>query len=1304
MLKVFMRFVLWGVIGLVMLIGAIIGTYYYFVLGKQLDVPELVAEVVWQETGALAYFDDYHFGLGSDFPFISLKLDNVVLRDSAYADHGMELLRVKKLGVNFRPWKLLWGDLVIKSVEVDSAKVQLYRSAEGRLNLVRPKREDISVGGKESALPSTFFSIDMIKVNGLDFEFLDSLRRKDYHVDLGQTLIHFSSDRRADLIRLRGRWFFEGLTFKMDAGSFVTNRIADVDLLIGIDRETKQVRFHPSHLAIDSNDYAVEGTLTPGKPAYLRLLISGAAIDYKDALLMLNKKVRHGLRHFAVSSPVAFQMHLEGPMRPGRPLPLSLDFSFENADFSYKNTRFTETAVRGKFINDCDPSGIIDPHSGCLTLTSFAGKLAGVVPVTARAEIRDMEDLQLSGDARVETPLAEISGFLPPDKFQAHRGMALVDIHYEGKPSRIDRLTTDDFPDVLRGKLRIVDGELSFRDPDLQLSNIDAEMALDPRELRIGRLNLLINKDSFQLKGKVEEMIAFIVDPDRQLNAELDIWSSQVTVDHFLTKGETGEKRLRKRTATTADNHFARIIDRAFSMFQAELSIRSRRISYQSLQATDVRMIARLENQCADMDGGCMVVDTFQAIVYGGIPVYASLSLRNPDDPVLALDARIRADLPAVEGLVPADKLSFRQGEVDIDLHYQGRLEDYLNLNQAALNARLEGRVQLRNVGLDYLPQGYQLDKLNGALSFDERDLIIDSLDLTINKTAVFMQGDFHRFIPFLFDPDSTLVANLKIRTPNLDFANFPRRKKIPEKSGAARDLTKQPTVSHTIEEMLNRIVGKLDVNAGELHFRGFDAKKVQFRADFLDNCAGLQGDQGCVIIDDFSAILFNNAPLTASLKIENLTDPFFTVEASSQMPLEDLNTMFPKNRFHFLGGSAAVDFCYAGKPHHHFDGIHQALNAELEGKARLEGASFDVVSKGYQFRKLDADLVFDNENLDIRSIKLELNNNALRANGKINHFIPFLLMPKQQLSATLDIDAEEIDFGNFSAPKNFENIEADSTHKPTVITGVVENALNKVEADLRLSAKQVKYESFQAENIRGAFLMNPERMVLNKVRMDIAEGIFYIDGRIGGLDLNTPKIDVNTSFDHVNVSEFFAAFDNFGQDDLTSENIRGHLTAVITFSGQANSNYDLLRDSMQGRLDLEITDGELLNLPALERIHNFFSRNRNLSEVEFATLQNTFFLDGEHLELSQFKIFSSVLAILVEGRYCLNDNEHTDLLVSVPLTNLWKKNIPAERLEEFRTGKRRGIRILLRAHKKEDGMKITPMLSRKAFQKDLEE
>ena len=200
------------------------------------------------------------------------------------------------------------------------------------------------------------------------------------------------------------------------------------------------------------------------------------------------------------------------------------------------------------------------------------------------------------------------------------------------------------------------------------------------------------------------------------------------------------------------------------------------------------------------------------------------------------------------------------------------------------------------------------------------------------------------------------------------------------------------------------------------------------------------------------------------------------------------------------------------------------------------------------------------------------------------------------------------------------------------------------------------------------------------------------------------PRIEVTTSFDHVDVSEFLAAFDNFGQEDLTSENIRGYLTAVIAFSGLANSNYDLVRDSMEGRLDLEIVDGELVNLPALEQINNFLSRNRNLSDVHFATLQNTFFLDGGHLELSRFKIFSSVLAILVEGRYCLNDNDHTDLLVSVPLANLWKKNIPADRLEELRTGRRRGIRVLLRASKKNDAMKIRPMLSRRAFRKDLRE
>ncbi len=64
--------------------------------------------------------------------------------------------------------------------------------------------------------------------------------------------------------------------------------------------------------------------------------------------------------------------------------------------------------------------------------------------------------------------------------------------------------------------------------------------------------------------------------------------------------------------------------------------------------------------------------------------------------------------------------------------------------------------------------------------------------------------------------------------------------------------------------------------------------------------------------------------------------------------------------------------------------------------------------------------------------------------------------------------------------------------------------------------------------------------------------------------------------------------------------------------------------------------------------------KNRNLDDIQFAELKDSFELKGDEIYIHKMEIESSALTAFVEGIYSFGDN--TNISIQVPLSNLKKR------------------------------------------------
>ncbi|MCB0611837.1 MAG: hypothetical protein KDC75_00970 [Phaeodactylibacter sp.] len=1269
----FIHYLLLTAGGLFVLLVFLTGIVYYIAISDQERVPAIVEQVFRENLGAEATFSHYRFQYLDHFPFLSLALEDVVMRDPCFQDHGRELLRIKKVSAVFRPWKLLRREFEMRSIVVDSARIQLYRSADGYFNASFLEKDSLAFLS-EGVDSSASFSIDKVKVNGLVFDFQDVLRGKHFRFEVRQSDIGLSSSDTGRRLHLRGKWFFHGLLFKQENGPYFREQESRLALNVEWGGPQGGIRLLPSSAVFGKDTLHLDGAFEIGDTNRIRLAIRSNGILLDHARPLLADNLQKSLGPFTLDRPVPATVAIEGPLLAEKPQPMEVNFQVENAVLATDALRFSGAALRGHYVNNCDPSSPITAHSDCLDIELLSAKLFDTIAIQAAYHAEDMKAPQTEVHAKLEVPLVNMNGFLPPGQLQFRGGQAELDFSFSG---RMDNplASPADQPEIqARGEGWIRQATLEYLPGSLQMNNLNAGFSFDKQNLSIHSLQLSIDGNPYQVRGRVYGLMASLLGKKERLFASLDVQTAHLDFASFFSKQQQDALgRIRQGTDASA----------LLNRLDAELRVSADEVSYRKMTATNVTLAGRRLSACTTGKGPCLLIDSLSATIFKNIPVRASFQVDGLDDPMMSMSLQLDLPLADLNPMLPPQKLRLNSGGLNLKMHYQGRLNEYAALDVSALKGEMRGDAIITGASVDYLPRGYEFRRLNGAFHFDDKNLWIDTLGFVLNGNQATGNGRVEGLLPFIFKPDNKLRSALNLRVPELDLNRFPSGGRAAPGGGKQ---TANPTgITHALEAALAAIEGELTVKAEKLHFRTMTLDEVAFKGQLLSACENQDTANGCVQVEQLSGKLFGTAAFNATLAVTNLADPYIAADVQVDMPLKELNRMFAPGQFRFSKGDVSVNFHYKGRAQEHFDVERALLNAQLEGTGQITEGAFEYKPKGYQFSAVNTRFEFDEKDLFIKDIQLQLNDNKMEGNGRFHGFLPFLFLPDRELETSLEVSAAEFDFGKFKAPQKFLQPSAEKPQDSTAVTRLVYAGLENIRAHLHLSIDSVKYRNFRATNIKGDLTMKPGMLRFEDTEMALCDGAFRLNGRIQGLEENKPDIDVQVQFRNTDIHKVFLAFDNFGQEGLTARNIEGRLNADIRFSARANANYDLLPASMKGQFGLKVENGALINLPALDSLQGFLLRGRGLSNIQFATLENAFELKGQDLLVDRFFVASTALSFGVEGRYALGDASDTDLLFEVPVANLFWQGKEVDALEKLHF-KKRGLSILLRATDNEEG------------------
>ncbi|MEQ9300078.1 MAG: AsmA-like C-terminal region-containing protein [Cyclobacteriaceae bacterium] len=318
---------------------------------------------------------------------------------------------------------------------------------------------------------------------------------------------------------------------------------------------------------------------------------------------------------------------------------------------------------------------------------------------------------------------------------------------------------------------------------------------------------------------------------------------------------------------------------------------------------------------------------------------------------------------------------------------------------------------------------------------------------------------------------------------------------------------------------------------------------------------------------------------------------------------------------------------------------------------ATLEIDKIEAYMKVHQmlFERFRGDFYMDSTKLEIRDFGGKLGN---------SEFIADLLYFR---------DAETIDrihTFTLSSPRlDFDQLFAYAPPPTdTEITSEVHaSAFNIFEvpfANLHFEAEisQMNYHRYLLDDfVLKGHMQQDHYIYVDTMALGTAGGQFALSGYFNGSDPKNIYFSPDMQIDNIDLDKLLFKFDNFGQDELVSDNLQGQLSGKVNGTIKMHPDLTPIIESSALTLDINVLNGSLKNFAAFDAMSSYFT-DKNLSLVRFDTLKNQLSLKDGDLIIPAMNMNTSLGYFEISGKQSMNlDMEYA---VRIPLKVIAKAGV----------------------------------------------
>ncbi len=626
-----------------------------------------------------------------------------------------------------------------------------------------------------------------------------------------------------------------------------------------------------------------------------------------------------------------------------------------------------------------------------------------------------------------------------------------------------------------------------------------------------------------------------------------------------------------------------------------------------------------------------------------------SILVKNFEHPEVDMNIDVDFDLDFMTKFLNIKDVKNISGNVSLKMNFHDIIDintPELTLNK--INQAYFSELKVKNLKINSSNFPAPLQKLNLNLIMDSSGAKLKKFDVLVGNSDISVTGIISNLPAIIHRTEKPIEAHLNIKSSLIDITELTKYSAkdsigVDEKIENLTLGLSFKTIAKELTEFKYLPKGEFLIDSLNAELKHYPHKLHHFHSDIFVKNNDLK-------IVDFSGFLDDS-----DFHINGLIHDYsfwFKKELNGDVDL-DVNLTSDKLKLKDVFFYKTQNYIPKEYRHEELEKLALHINTSMHYKKKglhsidieLDKLTTKMFLHPLKFNNFNGKIHYEKEHLIVEDFHGEV------GKTNFNFDINYYTGANQKISKkdnTINFKANYIDFdalNNFNFESNNEKIT--DTEKHLESFNLYELPFTNMKYNVNIS--HFINHRVDIQNIKAKFRTTPNHYIfIDTLNMNAAGGKINLSGYFNGSDPKNIYAKPYLEIENIDVDQLLFKFENFGQDHLISENLKGKLSTKISGKIKIYPDFVPKIDQSNLQMDLKVFNGRLKNYDPMLALSEYFG-DKNLRNIKFDTLQNHLDVINGKIIIPRMTIESTLGHMEFSGSQDLNNN--IDYKVRVP----WK-------------------------------------------------
>jgi len=380
----------------------------------------------------------------------------------------------------------------------------------------------------------------------------------------------------------------------------------------------------------------------------------------------------------------------------------------------------------------------------------------------------------------------------------------------------------------------------------------------------------------------------------------------------------------------------------------------------------------------------------------------------------------------------------------------------------------------------------------------------------------------------------------------------------------------------------------------------------------------------------------------SGNLEIHNLEQYHIIGDFEGSFDLNSWQQFMPPGKVSDANGEMTADIKFNG-PVKYLQTASSMDKFKTSGEILIRDLNFNLSGYRLPFKNFNGHFLFNGRDLAISDFTGTIGNSDFQLSGFFKNIIAFLFSKNQPIGIEADLKVHNLDLD--------ELLTGHSKARDKTVIGKQSYTLFEINPRLELifdcEVDKLKFRRFRGHDIKGKLDISNQIAVGKQISFNTLGGSIVMNGRIDGRIKDHIRVYTKSSYEGIHIDSLFYVFENFRQDFLVDDHLRGQAFADIDTYMAFDNHLRFKSPDLVVNAGLIIENGELNDFEPLQKLTPYLD-SRNLKHLEFADLKNNIRIRDREIFLPNMVVQSNLTTISVNGTHTFDQDINYGLKVPI--------------------------------------------------------